>query len=237
MGRSNKYTAEVKVSILNEYTDGHKSFEVLAKEYQVNPKTIYLWYRQYSEFGIIAFIDKPRNRSYSKELKEAAIHDYLGGKGSYIDIALKYEISSKEVLRKWVLKYNRLEPIQDYYPKGEVYMNQRKKTNVEERKEMVKYCLDHSFDYKATAELYDVSYAQIYQWVKKYKERGYEGLEDRRGKNKEINTLSEVETLEQKIKQLENQLELKDRETILLKKAKEVERRWYSPKQNKNHNT
>ena len=60
----------------------------------------------------------------------------------------------------------------------------RKKTTKEERQEIVQYCLEHGKDYKETAARYEISYSQIYQWVRHYEENGEAGLEDRRGKRK-----------------------------------------------------
>ena len=57
------------------------------------------------------------------------------------------------------------------------------------------------------------------------------------GKNKEESELSELEKAHLEIERLKRQIELKDREVIILKKLKEVERRRYSPKANKNRNT
>lgn len=72
----------------------------------------------------------------------------------------------------------------------------------------------------------------MYQWVKKYNEFGDEGLLDKRGKRKQDDQLSNEERLERKVKLLERQLELKERENILLKKVKEIEGRRYYPKRN-----
>ncbi|MFR7573670.1 MAG: transposase [Blautia faecis] len=44
----------------------------------------------------------------------------------------------------------------------------RRKTTIEERREIVEYCINHERNYKDTASLYDVSYNQVYSWVKKY---------------------------------------------------------------------
>lgn len=233
MGRKNKYPAEVKERVVKEYLKGIKSAVELADELSLNSCTILNWTKKYQAYGIEAFLDKPRNKSYSKELKESAIKDYLEGVGSLEDITIKYDISSHEVLRGWIKKYNRLETIKDYDPKGEVYMTKGRKTTVDERQEIVAYCIEHNYDYKGTAEYYRLSYAQVYQWVKKYNEFGDEGLLDKRGKRKQEDQLSNEERLERKVKLLERQLELKERENILLKKVKEIEGRRYYPKRNK----
>ena len=44
----------------------------------------------------------------------------------------------------------------------------RRKTTFEERKEIVDYCINHNRNYKNTAAKFDVSYSQVYSWVKKY---------------------------------------------------------------------
>ena len=116
-------------------------------------------------------------------------------------------------------------------------MKPARKTTLEERIKIVNYCIEHDLNYAATAESFDVSYAQVYQWVKKYNDQGDIALEDRRGRKKLEEELNSIEVLERKIKILENQLELKEREAILLEKVKELERRRYSPKQSKNPNT
>lgn len=54
----------------------------------------------------------------------------------------------------------------------------RRKTTLEERKEIVEYCISHNRDYKNTAVKFDVSYSQIYSWVKKYDTNGETGLTD-----------------------------------------------------------
>lgn len=233
MGRKNKYPAAIKEQVVKEYLNGIKDATEIAEELSIYRSTLRSWVKKYQTYGIEAFLDKPRNKSYSKELKESAIRDYLEGVGSLEEITIKYDISSHEVLRGWIKKYNRLETIKDYDPKGEVYMTKGRKTTIDERQEIVAYCIEHDYDYKGTADRYELSYAQVYQWVKKYNELGDEGLLDKRGKRKHESHLSNEERLERKIKILERELELKERENILLKKVKEIEGRRYSPKQNK----
>lgn len=58
------------------------------------------------------------------------------------------------------------------------------------------YCIKHDLDYKTTAKVYEVSYANVYNWVKKYKADGEEGLSDKRGKHKTDDEVDEVSQLE-----------------------------------------
>ena len=99
----------------------------------------------------------------------------------------------------------------------------RRKTTIEERKEIVKHCLSHGRDYKGTASLYDVSYSQVYSWVRKYDATGEEGLSDKRGRHKTDDEVDELERLRRENKRLKRQLEENDMLVQLLKKVKEFE--------------
>ena len=100
----------------------------------------------------------------------------------------------------------------------------RRKTTQEERKEIVEYCIAHGNDYKGAASRYEVSYSQVYSWVKKYREKGEEGLEDRRGHHKSDEEVDELERLRRENLRLKRQLEERDMLCELLKKVKEFER-------------
>ena len=81
--------------------------------------------------------------------------------------------------------------------------------------------------YEQTAEKYQISYQQVYQWVRKYRKDGIDGLVDRRGKRKEADKMTEDEKLraELKLEKVKNRrLEL---ENLFLKKLEEIERRRY----------
>ena len=149
----------------------------------------------------------------------------LTGEGSVDDIVVKYNISSRRLLRNWISRYNANRELKDYDPKREVYMaGARRKTTFEERKEIVNYCINHNNDYKNTAAKYDVSYNQVYSWVKKYNANGEKGLSDRRGHHKTDDEVDELERLRRENLRLKRQLEEKDMVVELLKKVKEFER-------------
>ena len=99
------------------------------------------------------------------------------------------------------------------------------KTTLEERKEIVEYCISHDRDYKNTAALYDVSYSQVYTWVKKYTADGDAGLEDRRGHHKTDDEVDELERLRRENLRLKRQLEEQGMLVELLKKVREFEGR------------
>ncbi|MEF7561335.1 helix-turn-helix domain-containing protein, partial [Bacillus thuringiensis] len=73
--------------------------------------------------------------------------------------------------------------------------------------------------------MYDVSYQQVYQWVKKYNNGGDEALKDRRGRKKEEQELSPEEKMKVEMKKLERENERLRAENAFLKKLEELERR------------
>lgn len=219
------HTPEFKAKVSQEYLDGLGSFPFLANKYSIGLQTIQSWVSKYKLYGILAFQNKAGNKKYTSKFKTMCVEAVLSGEGSVNDITAKYNISSRSVLRGWILRYNADIELKDYDPKGEVYMaNSRRKTTIEERKEIVKYCIEHNRNYKEAASLYDISYSQVYSWVKKYDDIGEEGLIDRRGHHKKDEELDELEKLRRENIRLKKKLEERDMMLELLKKVKEFER-------------
>ena len=67
--------------------------------------------------------------------------------------------------------------------------------------------------------------SRVYAWVRKYKDKGIEGLYDRRGKNKAISQLSDIEKLKAENRLLKAQTQQQQMEIDFLKKLDEIERR------------
>lgn len=223
--RKSKYQPEEKLNIVQDYLNGGGSFRKLAKKYGIEAEKIRLWFHFYQERGEEAFSAQEGNRSYSADFKIKCVEMYLRGELSQKEICAKYGISEVNVLRSWVKKYNGGKELRDYDPKREVYMAPRRKTTKEERIEIVNYCLEHDHDYKNTAEVYEVSYSQVYDWVRKFEESGEEGLEDKRGKRKKDDEIDETEKLRRENVKLKRELELEKMKVELLKKVKELERK------------
>ena len=221
-----KHSPEFRAKVSQEYLDGIGSVHFLADKYGIGYTTLRGWINDYRIHRISAFCHPTdKNTTYSNEFKINCVEAVLNGEGSVDDIIAKYEISSRSVLRNWIKVYNANRELKDYNPKQEVYMAEaRRKTTIEERKEIVNYCIDHNRDYKNTAAKFDVSYSQVYSWVKKYDADGESGLTDRRGQHKADNEVDELERLRRENLRLKRQLEEKDRVVELLKKVKEFER-------------
>ena len=219
------HTPEFRAMISQEYLNGSGSYNDLAAKYGVGQTILRYWVAKYRIYGIEAFRNKVGNVSYSSEFKTMCVEAVLSGEGSIDDIVAKYNISSREVLRNWIIRYNANRELKDYCPDREVYMaDARRKTTIEERKEIVKYCIKHGRDYKGTASVYNVSYSQVYSWVKKYDVNGEEGLTDRRGRHKTDDEVDELERLRRENARLKRQLQEKDMLAELLKKVQEFVR-------------
>lgn len=219
------HTSEFRAMVSQKYLDGEGSVRYLATKYGIGNQTLKQWIDKYRIYRIAAFSKKRGNVSYTSEFKEMCVKAVFDGEGSIDDIVAKYNISSRSVLQNWIKMYNANRELKDYIPKREVYMaSARRKTTIEERKEIVKYCIEHNRDYKGTASIYDVSYNQVYSWVKKYDVNGDEGLTDKRGHHKSDDEVDELERLRRENARLKRQLEEKDMLTELLKKVQEFER-------------
>lgn len=219
-----KFTPEKKIEIIKAFLAGTVGKSQLKEVYGMSPGEIYRWISKYEANGISALARRPYHAAYSKEFKTQCVEEYLGGKGSLDDIVAKYNISTKEVLRRWILRYNANQELKDYDPKREVYMaDARRNTTLEERKEIVAYCIAHDKDYKGTAALYNVSYSQVYNWTRKHLSEGEEGLVDKRGQHKTDDEVDELERLRRENLRLKRQLEERDMVVELLKKVKEFE--------------
>jgi len=219
-----KHSTGWKISLVKKYLSGEGSYATLAEAYGIGEKTLKDWVHKYREQGEEGFRYRSGNQHYTKEFKLQCVEAVLLGKGSVDDIVAKYNISSSSVLRCWIVCYNANMELKNYEPKREVYMAEaRRKTTLKERKEIVEYCISHNNDYKGTASRYDVSYSQVYTWVKKYRETGETGLEDKRGRHKSDDEVDELERLRRENLRLKRQLEEKDMLCELLKKVREFE--------------
>lgn len=219
-----KHSPEFRAMVAQEYIDGVGSAYYLADKYQVGRATIQKWVALFRAHGIDAFVTQAGNKSYTKEFKLSCVEAVVSGKGSSVDIASQNNVYPA-ILESWIKLYNANRELRDYCPKREVYMAEaRRKTSIEERKEIVEYCIEHNRNYKETASIYDVSYSQVYSWVKKYDAYGEEALTDKRGRHKADDEVDELERLRRENIRLKRQLEEKDMLAELLKKVQEFER-------------
>ena len=213
-----KLSYEERIAAVKEYQAGKGSYKAIAEKYGIVAMTLMDMVATYEFQGL-----SKERKKYSKELKIQAVNDYLSGKGSQIEICKKYKIRGRNQLRAWIKWYNGQKEFKERSSvKGEIYMTKGRKTTQEERVEIVAFCIEHGKDYGLTTETYNVSYQQIYSWVKKYEDKGVEGLTDRRGKTKPDSELTEEERLRQENKILQAKIKDQEMEIALLKKLREL---------------
>lgn len=238
MSRKVKYSKELKLSVVQKYLNGEGSSPSLAKKISTTNTIILRWVNKYKSFGENAFNVSYSNAAYTKEFKKQVVLDYLNGEGSYTDLMVKYNIPANSTIEKWVKDYNSYIELKDYIPGGkEIYMAKSRKVSKDERIEIAKYCIEHNLDYVGTAKLYETTYANVFNWVKKYRENGEEGLNDNRGRKKLVEEdNSEVATLKRQLKQMERERNRALLEVELLKKLDEIERRRFIERVNMKEN-
>ncbi|WP_238357610.1 helix-turn-helix domain-containing protein [Cohnella zeiphila] len=222
--RREPFTASEKLSIIQELELGGISFVAAAYKYGVNKTTLVKWCRRYKVYGYEGLEIRSHNRSYSAELKQQAVQDYLDGGLSQYEVIDKYKIASRTQLSNWIKKYNGHSSLKAYTG-GSTAMTKGRTTTWQERIDIVLYCLAHKCDYTQAANQYQVSYQQVYGWVKKYEEGGQDALQDGRGRTKAPEELTEAERQKLAMKKLEYENERLRAENAFLKKLQELERR------------
>lgn len=219
-----KISGTEKIATIEKYLRGEGSLRYLANLLDVTHQSIQQWLQTYQSLGPNALLNTSLNTTYSTELKTLIAKDYLTGGGSHMQICKKYGIKSTRTLRDWILKYNGHEKLKTSVIGGTPIMTKGRATTYDERVEIVKYCIEHQNNYAEAAQKFQVSYQQIYSWTNKYYTNGVGELQDRRGKSKSEDKMSEVETLRAQNKLLEAENRRKQMEIDLLKKLEELER-------------
>ena len=219
-----KVSNEQRLATAKACAEGKMSLSEAARRLGVGWTNVREWTARYREKGASAFQETDGNPKYSPEMKLQAVKEYLEGKGSLKEIAARYGLRSKISLRNWIKVYNSGGDLSQRA--GGRHMKTGRKTTQEERIAIAKECLENECNYEEIARKYNVSYNQVYGWVKKFKELGATGLEDRRGKRTAEQTpRTAEEEMKIRIAQLEHELYITKIERDLLKKLDELERR------------
>ena len=105
-------------------------------------------------------------------------------------------------------------------------MTKGRKTTFEERVEdSFEYCIKHSHSYSETAKKFHISYQQARSYTIRYEENGVDGLQDKRGKRKSPEEMTEVAKLRAEVRLLRAEKRRAEIEISFLKKLEEIERR------------
>lgn len=226
MGKK-EFTVKEKIKAVELHIREGMGYRGISDRFGVPITTLRHWIRKYQTFGTDGLMRRKGNQYYSAELKQCAVEEYLSGTGSLYDICVKYKIYSDFQLRNWIKVYNSHRELRPSRGRGsDIYMTKGRNTTYEERVEIVSYCIANGNDYAAAVEKYGVSYQQVYSWVRKYTEKGAEGLVDKRGKRKPESEMTELEKLRAENRILEARNKRLETENAVLKKLEEIEGRW-----------
>ena len=92
-----KFTPEQKMTAIHDYLSEEKSQGRIADSLGIGKAVLQWWIANYQSMGEDTF-HRGKNKSYSAELKLAAVQDYQSVKGSLRDLCRKYKIKSEKQL-------------------------------------------------------------------------------------------------------------------------------------------
>ena len=224
MPQKGKLPAEEKIKLIESYLAGRIGFVAASRSVGIAETTLRRWIDQYEAEGVMGLAPCRVKRHYTRETKCSAVNDYLSGKGSQREICIKYGIRKTSILERWLKVYNSHGEFR--IMNGGSRMTKGRETTPEERIEIAKECIGNNNNYGEIALKHQVSYQQVYGWVKKYRAMGDAGLEDRRGRRSgTLPSRTPEEELRDRVAQLERKNRYLEMENELLKKVKELERR------------
>lgn len=184
MARKSKYPIEDKLRAIERVKIEKESVSRVASEIGCHDSTLQEWINNYESMGLDGIMAREKNSVIKAETKRQAVLDYLEGKGSIAAICKQYQIRSTTTLRQWIRLYREKKELKSSGTGSSPNLNHGRKTTLQERICITKDCLEHGLSYSDAAKKYGVSYQQVYNWIKKYKVQGVDGLEDRRGRRK-----------------------------------------------------
>lgn len=221
MRKNKRWTIEEKLEAVLKYLDGSSSKTTIAKQVGCHPTVIGKWVSAYRQDGIQGLEKKRTKENYTPTFKKKLINEVQNGL-TQVEVMHKYNLSSSSLLALWIKEYTSgIKPSS----KGRYFMDKGRKTTFEERLEIVRYAFENQKDYQLAADKYQVSYQQVYGWVRKYELDGQDGLIDRRGqKSKPSKKMSDFERLEEALKTEQRNSRRLQIENDYLKKLNEIEK-------------
>lgn len=225
MGRKgSRYTVEEKLFYIGLVKDNGLSTKAVQQKYGVQHGQVKQWIERYEADGVGGLKTGGTQRTYSQEFKLEVVRKYLAGGISYAQLAKMYDIPNTSIICPWVSLYTSGKLPQT--TRRAAPMKDGRKTTQVERIEIAQWTIANELNYVEATKHFNVSYGQVYAWVKKFKQGGEAALADRRGKAKEDNgQLSEIDRLKLENKRLQARLTRISTEVAVLKKLQELERR------------
>ena len=178
MGKRIEMDLAEKENLIQECLAGWMWIREAARWTGVGHSTMHTWISRYRAEGVSALSENgnARSRTYSKEIRQKAVGEYLSGQGSSMAIAEKYKLRSGNLVLDWAKEYHCHSG--SAKETGGVSMTKRKHT-LEERVQAVKEYLEAGKDFSELSEKHGTTAQVVRYWMKRYQEIGGAGLEDR----------------------------------------------------------
>lgn len=224
MGRRINMDIQEKDFLICECLAGRMRMREAVRRAGVGHSTMHNWISRYRAEGASSLSEdgNKERRSYSEEIRQKAVAEYLSGQGSSMAIAEKYKLRSGNLVLDWAKEYHRHREKAREAGGTSVARGQH---TLEERIQAVQAHLEEGKSFPELSEQYGVTAQVIRNWVKRYQEMGVAGLEDRRGKRLASQTpRTPEEALRIENARLERENYLLKMELDLLKKVQELER-------------
>lgn len=223
MGRNIKISNELKLKMVKEYLNKGIPAKALSNKYGCDAIYIRFLAKKYQTHGTRAILASQNNQSYTAEFKHMVVKEYMKGQKSLRALAIEYNINSSSHIHTWKKLYNEHKELNSYNSYGGKNMTKGRRITYEERIDIIEDYLKNGKSYASTAKKYDLSYQQIYNWVRKYNEYGVTSLLDNRIKSTKVEDSKQIEKLEAENKILKARLERLEIELELKKKLKELQ--------------
>ena len=223
MRTNKKYSLEDKMNILNLIDNKH-SLTSIARDLKMDHKIIRQWKRLYDSEGIEGLRQRRKKRQYSQDFKEKIVQEHIQENTSFSKLVTKYGLRSEGMVANWFRDYTIGKKTYPNRNQRNQKMKNGRKTTQIERIEIAQWAIANNYAYHEAADHFNVSYQQVYTWVKKLNNGGTDALSDRRGKNKST-PLTELDKARLEIKELKAKNKYLEMEKDLSKKLEEIQRR------------
>ena len=167
MGKRIEMEAAEKEYLIQECLTGRMRMREAARRAGVGHSTMHTWISRYRAEGASALCENgnAQRRTYSEEIRQKAVEEYLSGLGSAMAIAEKYKLRSGNLVLDWVKEYHRHR--ENRKETGGISMTSRKHT-LEERVQAVREHLEEGKSFSELSERYSTTAQVVRNWVKRY---------------------------------------------------------------------
>ncbi len=226
MGKKNKKTPfGIKQMAVNRVFNG-ESRRSVGIDMGFSSNTVSQWVLIAEQHGIEALELKVETSYKSYAYKYSLIQDFLSSERTQNQYCRDLNIAPS-TFKKWLRQYKDgtlLENVNREKAMSEERKEARK-FSYDDRVKIVEWILSHNKNYMAASRKFQASYQQVNNWTRKYEEHGWQGLQDRRGKNKPLDKTDELQLLKEENKRLKAEVHRNELAAKFLKKLNEVERR------------